>query len=258
MIEQQVDVATQDGQMPTFIVHPERDGPFPVVLVLMDGLGIREALRDVSRRLATSGYYAMLPDLYYRAGPTAPIQRDEPGEWDRMMSLVMSISDDKVIQDTEALLEHANGDAGARPGAAGVMGFCLGGRLSVVVSQGLGPRIQAAAAIHPGNLSSDGEDSPHRHLDRVGAELYVAIADQDQWCTPEQVSRMEKALVEQAVTHEIEWHPGALHGFGVPGSDAYDKQASERVWERLQALFARTLRPSRFGPRLSSVLGHAP
>ena len=257
MIEQQVDVATPDGRMPTFIVHPEREGPFPVVLVLMDGLGLREALRDVARRLAPTGYYAMLPDLYYRAGPIPELQPNQPGEWDRMMSLVQSLSDDGVIRDAEALLEHANGDAAARSqlthrttgtqGAngidgAGVMGFCLGGRLSVVLSQGLGQRIRAAAAIHPGNLTSDGDDSPHRHLDHVAAELYLAIADQDQWCTPDQVTRMEKALALQGVTHQIEWHPGALHGFGVPGGDSYHEQASELVWERVQALFARTLR----------------
>ena len=242
MQEQQIEVATPDGRMPTFIAHPEGEGPFPVVLVLMDGLGFREVLCDVARRLAATGVYAMLPDLYYRAGPIAPIERDEPGEWDRMMSLVQSLSDDRVVRDAEALLDHANGDAAARANVAGVMGFCLGGRMSVVVSQGLGPRIVAAAAIHPGNLASDGDDSPHRHVDRVAAELYLAIADQDQWCTPEQVSLMEKALVERGVTFETEWHRGALHGFGVPGGDSYHEQASERVWERLQALFSRTLR----------------
>ena len=242
MQEQQIEVATPDGRMPTFMAHPDGEGPFPVVLVLMEGLGCREALCDVARRLAATGVYAMLPDLYYRAGPIAPIERDEPGEWDRMMSLVQSLSDDGVVRDAEALLDHANGDAAARANVAGVMGFCLGGRMSVVVSQGLGPRIVAAAAIHPGNLASDGDDSPHRHVDRVAAELYLAIADQDQWCTPEQVSLMEKALVERGVTFETEWHRGALHGFGVPGGDSYHEQASERVWERLQALFSRTLR----------------
>ncbi len=241
MLERQLDVETRDGSMPTFIVHPERDAPFPVVLLLMDGLGFREALKDVARRLATAGYYVMLPDLYYRAGPMAPIRREEPGEWDRMMSLVQGLRDEMVIADTEVLLECARSDGAAHPGPAGVMGFCMGGRLSVVVSQGLGQEIAGAAGIHPGNLTSAGDDSPHRHLDRVAAELYLAIADQDQWCTPEQVAVLEKALVQREVAHEIEWHPGALHGFGVPGSDVYHKEAAERVWEKVLALFARTL-----------------
>ena len=68
VIEQIVDVATGDGAMETFICHPERGGPFPPVLLLMDAPGIREELRDMARRLGTVGYYMMLPNLYYRAG----------------------------------------------------------------------------------------------------------------------------------------------------------------------------------------------
>ena len=64
MQEQKIEVATPDGRMPTFIAHPDGEGPFPGVLVLMDGLGFREALCDVARRLAATGVYAMLPDLY--------------------------------------------------------------------------------------------------------------------------------------------------------------------------------------------------
>ena len=68
MIEQTLDIATKDGAMETFICHPERGGPYPAVLLLMDAPGIREELRDMARRLATVGYYVLLPNLYYRAG----------------------------------------------------------------------------------------------------------------------------------------------------------------------------------------------
>ena len=54
--------------METFICHPERGGPHPPILFLMDAPGIREELHDMARRLATVGYYVMLPNLYYRAG----------------------------------------------------------------------------------------------------------------------------------------------------------------------------------------------
>ncbi len=69
MIERQVDLTTPDGTMPTFLFHPEHDGPHPVVLYLMDAPGIRPALRDMASRLGTAGYYVMLPYLYYRGGP---------------------------------------------------------------------------------------------------------------------------------------------------------------------------------------------
>ncbi|NDG49494.1 MAG: dienelactone hydrolase family protein, partial [Rhodospirillales bacterium] len=67
MIERQIHITTPDGQMSTFVCHPERNGPHPVLLFFMDAPGIREELRDMARRLAASGYYVLLPNLYYRA-----------------------------------------------------------------------------------------------------------------------------------------------------------------------------------------------
>ena len=68
MQERQVDIPTKDGKTTTFIVHPERGGPFPVILFYMDAPAIREELRDMARRFATAGYYVVLPNMYYRAG----------------------------------------------------------------------------------------------------------------------------------------------------------------------------------------------
>ena len=69
MIERQVDVTTDDGTMTTFVFHPEHGGPHPIVLYLMDAPSIRPALKDMASRLATAGYYVMLPYLFYRGGP---------------------------------------------------------------------------------------------------------------------------------------------------------------------------------------------
>ena len=68
MIEKILDIPTKDGAIETFVCHPERGGPYPPVLFLMDAPGILEELYDMARRLATVGYYVLLPNLYYRAG----------------------------------------------------------------------------------------------------------------------------------------------------------------------------------------------
>jgi len=80
MIERQIDIPAKDGRITTFIVHPERDGPHPVLLFYMDAPGIREELRDMARRFATVGYYVMLPNLYYRAGVMEGKERKKK-EW---------------------------------------------------------------------------------------------------------------------------------------------------------------------------------
>src|SRR5919108_1109209 len=68
MIEATMDITTADGLMETCVCRPERGGPYPAVFFLMDAYGVREELRDMARRLATVGYYVLLPNLYYRAG----------------------------------------------------------------------------------------------------------------------------------------------------------------------------------------------
>ena len=78
VIERQIDIATKDGASSTFIVHPDRGGPFPVIIFLMDAPAIREEFRDMARRFASSGYYVMLPNLYYRSGvmEIGPLSQD--------------------------------------------------------------------------------------------------------------------------------------------------------------------------------------
>ena len=66
MIERHIDIQTTDGEMNSFVVHPEEGGPHPVVLFYMDAPGKREELHDMARRIASVGYYVLLPNLYYR------------------------------------------------------------------------------------------------------------------------------------------------------------------------------------------------
>ena len=68
MSERETRVQAADGAMTTFFAAPEGPGPFPVVIVYMDALGLRDELRGIGRRIAGQGYYAVVPDLYHRFG----------------------------------------------------------------------------------------------------------------------------------------------------------------------------------------------
>ena len=108
MIDQQIEIPTKDGHTTTFISHPERGGPFPVIIFYMDAPAIREELRDMARRLATSGYYVMLPNMYYRKGVmelgALPADPESP-ERKRMFELMRSLTIPLVMDDTKALLD---------------------------------------------------------------------------------------------------------------------------------------------------------
>jgi carboxymethylenebutenolidase len=242
MIEQTVDIPTQDGAATTFIVHPERGGPHPLILFYMDAPAIREELRDMARRLATSGYYVMLPNLYYRSRVLELTAEDwaDP-ERKRMYELMNSLTIPLVMEDTDALLAYANTDAAASGGAAGCVGYCMSGQFSINAAARHPERIAAAASIYGTFLVTDKSDSPHIVAPKASAELYFACAEVDRWAPLEMVQVLDVALKADEVRAEVELYPGVQHGFAFPQRAAYDKPAAERHWERLVALYRRNL-----------------
>ncbi|MBI1199810.1 MAG: dienelactone hydrolase family protein [Phenylobacterium sp.] len=244
MIEQTIDIATKDGAMATFIAHPERDGPFPVVLFYMDAPAIREELRDMARRIATVGYYVMLPNLYYRRGvmeladlPALP----EAETRARMFDLMGSINIPLVMADTDCLLDFADRDPAASPGPAGAIGYCMSGQYAINAAARHPERIACAASIYGVQLVTDQPDSPHLAAQKTDAEFYFACAEHDAYAPLEMVEALSDALKGAGANAEVEIYMGAHHGFAFPQRAVYDKTAAERHWERLFALFSRNL-----------------
>jgi carboxymethylenebutenolidase len=245
LIEHQVEIATADGRMNTFVCRPERGGPHPVILFFMDAPGIREELRDMARRLATVGYYVMLPNLYYREGV------EELGDFigaaggaarEKMMALMATLSIPMVMSDAEALLAFADADEAASKGAAGAVGYCMSGRYALSAAIRFPARVKAAASIYGVRLITDRPDSPDLGVRGTDAEYYIAWAEIDHYAPLAELEPLRASLKEGGVDAEVELYPKAEHGFAFPQRPAYDKAAAERHWERPFALFARKLR----------------
>ena len=177
MIEHQIDIDTGDGAMGCLIVHPEREGPHPVVLFLMDAPAIREELRDMARRIATVGYYVMLPNLYYRSG----VNELGGAPRETMMALMESLTIAKVVGDTAALIAFADADGAAASGPMAAIGYCMSGQFAVNAAARWPERIAAAASLYGVRLVTEAPDSPHRAAAKAKAELYFACAETDAW-----------------------------------------------------------------------------
>ncbi len=239
MIEKTLDVATPEGAMTTFVFHPEDDGPYPVVLYLMDAPGVRPALREMASRLATAGYYVMLPNLYYRGGPFAELgTSDEDAH--RRKDLMSQVTPTNIVGDARALLAAADADPAARGGATGVVGFCMSGGLALSVARSIPERIAAVASIHGAWLVRDTPDSPHLGLDTVRAEVHLAWVEDDPTAPPDTVPVLCGALDDADVPYTLDLVTGAQHGFA-PAGPRYDRAASERHWERVHSLLRRRL-----------------
>src|SRR6476661_182898 len=195
MIDQQIDIPTKDGHTTTFISHPERGGPHPVVIFYMDAPAIREELRDMARRLGTSGYYVMLPNLYYRSGvmELGPLPADpESPERKRMFQLMASINIPLVMEDTRALLAYADRQSAARSDRVGTVGYCMSGRYAVNAATHFPERVKAAASIYGTQLATDQPDSPHLAGRKTKAELYFGCAETDIYAPMEIVEKIKQ------------------------------------------------------------------
>ena len=242
MIEHHLDIPTADGAMNTFVVHPEEGGPFPVVLFYMDAPGKREELHDMARRLASVGYFVVLPNLYYRSTRDFALTERTEGGMARMFGLMDSLNATTTACDTAALLHFVDTQPQANASRIGAVGYCMSGPFVMWAAAAYPGRFNSIASIHGAHMATDALDSPHRMAGKILCECYFACAETDRWAPPADIETLQSALQIAGTPHRIEWYPGVEHGFVFPKRGAiYNQPAAERHWERLFDLFKRTL-----------------
>lgn len=240
MIEREITIETPDGSMPTFEYHPEEGGPYPIVLYLMDAPSIRPALKDMASRLASAGYYVLMPFLYYRGSPYREFGASDEDMHERR-ELMQSVTREGALVDADALLTHAaTNPAADANGKIGAVGFCMSGPLVLALAQHRADKVGAIASVHGAWVVTDKDDSPHLQLDEVTAEVYFAWADNDPTATAEEMAIMDNAMQDAGINYHIDFMQGAQHGFA-PAGERYDRGASEKHWERVHAMFRRQL-----------------
>jgi carboxymethylenebutenolidase len=242
-----IEIATRDGKCPAYVFRPTGTGPWPAVLVLMDGVGIRPAMLEIGERLARSGYFALLPDLFYRSGPYEPMNAhtlfSDPEQLKIVRAKMGSATLPNLTSDTSAFLDYLAAEKDVKPGGVGTTGYCMGGAVSLAAAGTYPDRVVAAASYHGGRLATDAPESPHLLAPNIKAKVFVAGAIEDPSFPDEMKARLEDALTKAGVDHRIETFP-AKHGWVFRDTPVYDAAESEHHWKTMLALFDETLRPS--------------
>jgi carboxymethylenebutenolidase len=240
-----VEIKTRDGSCPSHVFRPAGEGPWPAVLVFMDGVGIRPAMLEVGEQLASHGYFVLLPDLFYRSGPYAPMDArtlfTDPEQLKVLREKFFArVTPAAIMSDTGAFLDHLAAQPDVAPGGVGTTGYCMGGLMSLTAAGTYPDRIVAAASYHGGRLATDADDSPHLLAPRIKARLYVAGAIEDASFPDDMKARLEDALTRAGVDHTIETY-AAKHGWVLRDTPVYDAAATARHWQTLLALFGAVL-----------------
>lgn len=242
MIAADIEIATDDGTMGTYVVRPDGDGPFPVVLFLMDAPGKRPLLHGMADRIASNGYHVMLPNLYYRTTPSFELDFSSKESFQRMVELMGAVGNRMVGRDAGALLAHAASDPAADTSRVGCVGYCMSGPFSVWVAAEYPDQVKAAASFYGVRLHVDASDSPHLRLGDIAGELYIGAAEHDDYVPLDMIDRFEAAMQASGVRGRVERYWGTHHGFAFDDRPAYDRAADERHWAALLDLFERNLR----------------
>jgi carboxymethylenebutenolidase len=237
-------VTTPEGNCPVLLFTPDGPGPWPGVVMFPDAGGVRDTFYQMAGKLAGFGYAVLLPDVYYRHGDWAPFNMatafGDDAERKRIMSMIGGLTADMITSDAAALFDYL----AARPEVTGerfgVCGYCMGGRVSVLLAGRLPDRVAAVASFHGGGLVTDTPDSPHLLADRMNALVYVGGAENDASFTADHAEQLDKALTAAGVRHRIEWYQAA-HGFAVPDNPPYDPAADERHWAAMTETFGSEL-----------------
>jgi carboxymethylenebutenolidase len=242
--QHRVDLQTEDGTLDAYIFHPREGGSWPAIVMYMDAFGIRPALGDMAERLASHGYVVALPNLYHRT-PFAPFDPKqvavEGTERARFKGMVASINGPMAMRDTAALLAHLDTLPTVKRSSMGALGYCMGGGYALAAAGTFPDRMAVAASFHGGALATEKPDSPHLLAPKMRARVYVGAAGIDPTFPDEQRQRLRTALDAAGVNYAIETYENAKHGFAVNGHLVYDKEASERHWDRLVRLLHETL-----------------
>jgi carboxymethylenebutenolidase len=229
-------VKVGDGEMPVYFARPANASNPPVILVAMEIFGLHEYIRDVTRRLAKLGAFAVAPDYYFRKG----VDLTKITEMQQLLPVVNAKPDAELLSDLDSTVAWTKSQGGDTS-RLGIVGFCRGGRTvweyaahSTGLKAGVafyGPLIDPPNPAWP--------KSPTQLAPDMKAPVLGLYGEADTGIPVASVEALKAALAENKKTAEFKIYPGAPHGFHADYRASYRKEAAEDGWSQMQSWFKR-------------------
>ena len=230
-------VKVADGEMPVYFARPANVQNPPVILVAMEIFGLHEYIKDVTRRLAKLGAFAVAPDYYFRKGDLTKIT-----EIAQLVPLVNAKADAELFADLNATVDWAKSQGGNTE-RLGIVGFCRGGR-TVWEYCATNGKVKAGVAFYGSLADPDGQKavwpkSPSELAPEMKAPVLGLYGEADQGIPVSQVEAMKAALQAAGKTAEFKIYPNAPHGFHADYRPSYSEAAAQDAWQQMIIWFKR-------------------
>ena len=243
-------VKTPGGDCDAALVHPQGSGHWPAVILFPDAFGLRPTMRAMAKRLAADGYSVLVPNPYYRSTKAPGLGPDfgfgKPADRAKLEALRAPMTSAAIMQDATAYIAFLDAQPSVNKKAKmGVVGYCMGGPMTMQAAAAGPERIGAGASFHGGGLVTDKPDSPHLLVPKIKAQYYFGIAANDDEKQPDAKTKLEEAFHAAKLPAKIEVYQGTLHGWCVKdmplqaGKPIYNEPQAERAWNELITLYKR-------------------
>ena len=229
-------VPVKDGEIPAYRAMPDKGGPFPTVLVVQEIFGVHEHIKDVCRRLAKLGYFAIAPSCMPDRATCRGLT-----DFQEILKIVNKVPDAQVMSDLDAAVAYAKSTGKADTAKLGITGFCWGGRI-VWLYAAHNPSLKAGVAWYGRLVKGQGTELQPKYPIDLAREIKAPILGlygaADQGIPVVTVEEMEDALKAAGNTaSEIVVYPDTPHAFYADYRPSYRKEAADDGWKRLQAWF---------------------
>lgn len=223
----EVTISGKDGSFTVYAAVPDVT-PAPGVVVAQEIFGVNQVMRDTCDWLATQGFVAVCPDLFWRIEPGIQITDKTEAEWKRAFELFGLFDVEKGIEDMKTTLAELRAHEVCN-GKAGSIGYCLGGKLAYLM---------AARSDSDANVGYYGVGLGDLlgEAGKITKPLMLHIAEKDRFSSAEEVAKLQQALsANSKVTTHV--YKGMDHAFARQGGEHYDAAAAKLANDRTVSFF---------------------
>jgi carboxymethylenebutenolidase len=233
-----VQLNTTDGKMDAYVAQPKNGGNFPGVVVIQEAFGVNDHIKKATDRIAAEGYVAIAPDIFHRE-----TERLIPyAEMPKAIATMQRVVDSKAMEDVGAAIAHLKSQNNVKAGSVGVIGFCMGGRLTYLAAAHHADDVKCAVPYYGGGIPM-GNPSPLSRTREIKCPMYLFFGAKDQLIPKEQVDQIKAELTANRVPFKLELYPDAGHGFFCDDRTmSYNEGAAKNAWEKTKAFFAQHLK----------------
>lgn len=232
MREIKLKAADQSGDFSAFVWEPKTKDKAGAIILIQEIFGVNDSLRQTAQSYAEQGFIVLAPDLFWRLEVGVNISDKTDTEWQKAFDLMNRFDQDKGIEDLKTTLQAARSLPGCN-GNVGTVGFCLGGRLAVMMATRSDADVNVA-------YYGVGIDNLKNEFEKISAPLMLHIAEKDEYVPPAAQEKILDALEDN------EWadpfiYKAVQHAFARVGGIHYDARAATIANGRTTELLAELL-----------------